>query len=119
MYTITHTNKQTQMYIIDKYIHNYSHLHTGINITYTHKHSHTHTHTHTHSNLVIVFSDVSDCEFTCANGQCVELNDTCDGINHCEDGSDEMCCKGVCVLRHVCVCVCPCVSGVHREDILQ
>ncbi|XP_041926839.1 complement factor I-like [Alosa sapidissima] len=35
----------------------------------------------------------TECEFLCANGQCVKLSDTCDGVNHCEDGSDEMCCK--------------------------
>ncbi|KAL2079370.1 hypothetical protein ACEWY4_025114 [Coilia grayii] len=35
----------------------------------------------------------SKCEFRCSNGQCVQLTDTCDGVNHCEDGSDEMCCK--------------------------
>ncbi|XP_031440936.2 complement factor I-like isoform X2 [Clupea harengus] len=35
----------------------------------------------------------STCEFKCANGRCVKLDNTCDGINHCGDGSDEMCCK--------------------------
>ncbi|XP_063042655.1 complement factor I-like [Engraulis encrasicolus] len=33
------------------------------------------------------------CEFLCANGHCVKRNETCDGVNHCEDSSDEMCCK--------------------------
>ncbi|KAG5260637.1 hypothetical protein AALO_G00294760 [Alosa alosa] len=32
-------------------------------------------------------------KFQCANGKCVLHDKTCDGINNCGDGSDEMCCK--------------------------
>ncbi|KAJ8403664.1 hypothetical protein AAFF_G00349900 [Aldrovandia affinis] len=32
-------------------------------------------------------------EFKCVNGKCIGLNSTCDGVNDCGDGSDEMCCK--------------------------
>ncbi|KAJ8008574.1 hypothetical protein DPEC_G00106310 [Dallia pectoralis] len=52
----------------------------------------------------------SKCEFRCVNGKCVSLNETCDGVDHCGDRSDEMCCtacrgasfrckSGVCVSK--------------------
>uniref|UniRef100_A0A4W5K6X1 trypsin n=1 Tax=Hucho hucho TaxID=62062 RepID=A0A4W5K6X1_9TELE len=34
------------------------------------------------------------CEFRCVNGKCVSLEQTCDGVDHCGDRSDEMCCTG-------------------------
>ncbi|CAL8238788.1 unnamed protein product, partial [Lota lota] len=50
-------------------------------------------------------------EFHCVNGKCVSLNVTCNGVDDCGDGSDEMCCKdcrlgffckpGVCVSHDV------------------
>ncbi|XP_034146629.1 complement factor I-like isoform X2 [Esox lucius] len=53
----------------------------------------------------------SKCEFRCVNRKCVLLEQTCDGVDHCGDRSDEMCCtacrgdsafrckSGVCVSR--------------------
>nr|XP_040037035.1 complement factor I [Gasterosteus aculeatus aculeatus] len=35
----------------------------------------------------------NECGFTCANTKCVSANRTCDGVDDCGDGSDEMCCK--------------------------
>ncbi|XP_045067822.1 complement factor I [Coregonus clupeaformis] len=35
----------------------------------------------------------SACEFKCVNNKCVLLEQTCDGVDHCGDKSDEMCCK--------------------------
>ncbi|KAM9400868.1 complement factor I isoform 1-T1 [Salvelinus alpinus] len=32
------------------------------------------------------------CEFRCVNDKCVSLEQTCDGVDHCGDRSDEMCC---------------------------
>uniref|UniRef100_A0A4W5KB57 Peptidase S1 domain-containing protein n=1 Tax=Hucho hucho TaxID=62062 RepID=A0A4W5KB57_9TELE len=37
----------------------------------------------------------SACEFRCVNGKCVSLEQTCDGVDHCGDRSDEMCCTVV------------------------
>ncbi|XP_041820725.1 complement factor I [Chelmon rostratus] len=34
-----------------------------------------------------------ECGFTCANGKCVSLNQTCNGVDDCGDRSDEMCCR--------------------------
>ncbi|XP_055757182.1 complement factor I [Salvelinus fontinalis] len=34
----------------------------------------------------------SACEFRCVNDKCVSLEQTCDGVDHCGDRSDEMCC---------------------------
>ncbi|XP_031615531.2 complement factor I [Oreochromis aureus] len=56
----------------------------------------------------------TDCPFTCANGKCVTLNQTCNGIDDCGDRSDEMCCKkckknafrcktGVCIYKEALV----------------
>uniref|UniRef100_A0A8K9XLC9 trypsin n=1 Tax=Oncorhynchus mykiss TaxID=8022 RepID=A0A8K9XLC9_ONCMY len=36
----------------------------------------------------------SACEFRCVNDKCVSLEQTCDGVDHCGDRSDEMCCTG-------------------------
>ncbi|KAI8512244.1 CUB and sushi domain-containing protein 2 [Branchiostoma belcheri] len=34
-------------------------------------------------------------EFTCWNGDCIDLTLTCDGTRHCSDGSDEIICSNV------------------------
>ncbi|XP_050193820.1 complement factor I isoform X2 [Myiozetetes cayanensis] len=42
-----------------------------------------------HENLRACSGD----EFQCVNKKCIPLNKTCDGINDCEDLSDELCCR--------------------------
>uniref|UniRef100_A0A3B1KDI2 trypsin n=1 Tax=Astyanax mexicanus TaxID=7994 RepID=A0A3B1KDI2_ASTMX len=32
-------------------------------------------------------------DFTCVNSKCIQWKHICDGIDHCGDNSDEMCCK--------------------------
>ncbi|XP_036447014.1 complement factor I-like isoform X6 [Colossoma macropomum] len=56
--------------------------------------------------------DDDECpEFRCVNEKCILLKHTCDGVDHCGDNSDEMCCKecqsgafhcksGVCIPGH-------------------
>lgn len=34
----------------------------------------------------------SSSEFQCGNGQCIHLNFYCDGIDHCDDATDEIKC---------------------------
>ena len=42
---------------------------------------------------MLSFSKCSDDQFTCADGQCVDMKHRCDGRTHCDDGSDEYGCK--------------------------
>lgn len=42
-------------------------------------------------------------EFTCVNSKCILWEHTCDGVDHCGDNSDEMCCKS-------------CVKGFHCKS---
>ncbi|XP_048092837.1 complement factor I-like isoform X1 [Alosa alosa] len=63
----------------------------------------------------------STCEFKCANGRCVKLDNTCDGINHCGDSSDEMCCKACRRYGSHCqsnVCIPPHAVGDGIRDCL-
>lgn len=47
-----------------------------------------------HSVAVEDCGDSSEgCDFYCANTKCIHLRQTCDGVDHCGDLSDEMCCK--------------------------
>ena len=42
---------------------------------------------------VLTLSACSDSQFTCADGNCVKMEQRCDGRTHCNDESDEMECK--------------------------
>jgi len=58
---------------------------------------------------------LSDGQYQCDSGQCVSIDDVCDGRGHCDDQSDELNCRmslslPLCLSLSVCVCVCVCVS---------
>ena len=42
--------------------------------------------------IVLSFSACGDTEFTCNNGDCVDVSKVCDLTNHCSDGTDENVC---------------------------
>ena len=39
------------------------------------------------------FSGCADDEFTCSNGQCININKRCDQIVDCRDKTDELDCR--------------------------
>ncbi|XP_075056670.1 complement factor I [Mixophyes fleayi] len=44
---------------------------------------------------VLCYQETKGCtdnQFTCVNGKCIDLNNTCNGDNDCGDLSDELCC---------------------------
>lgn len=43
---------------------------------------------------MIIVSGCSPYEFECESGMCVDIRSQCDGIVHCNDGSDEHHCPG-------------------------
>jgi hypothetical protein len=47
--------------------------------------------------LFIWLSDrpCSSSEFQCGNGRCIHLNFYCDGIDHCDDSTDEIQCGNI------------------------
>ena len=36
-------------------------------------------------------------QFTCNNGQCIDLGEKCDSLVHCQDGSDELGCRYIAI----------------------
>ena len=42
---------------------------------------------------ILTFSDCHPNKFSCNNGQCIEINDKCNGIIDCDDGTDELECE--------------------------
>ena len=45
----------------------------------------------------LLLSSCKEGEFTCNDGQCIDIRDHCDGVTHCEDLSDEKTCELVMV----------------------
>ena len=44
-------------------------------------------------NITLKLSGCADDEFTCSDGQCINMNSRCDQIINCRDESDEQNCK--------------------------
>ena len=86
-----------------------------------------------HLSVAILFAEIClESEFSCGDGSCIPLTQTCSGVAECLHGQDEIGCgkksymspdKRICVFEHSVMtnfnCACPAIQRDHGSGFLS